>query len=97
MAAILQKQSVEKKVIKLIYHGTAYNYDPGRVKTGSLLLHHRKSAFNLIYRGVAYRFDPALASPNSIEPSSYELIYRGSTYQVHHNEKGEVSYKSTSY
>jgi hypothetical protein len=89
MTAILQKQSVEKKVIKLIYRGTTYNYDPDRVRTGSPLPHHRKSACNLIYRGCTYRFDPALAKPEPVKPSSYELIYRGSTYQVHRNEKGD--------
>jgi hypothetical protein len=97
MTTILQKQSIEKKVIKLIYRGTTYNYNPDRIRTGSPLPHHRKSACNLIYRGCTYRFDPALASPDPVKPSSYELIYRGSTYQVHRNEKGEVSYKSISY
>jgi Domain of unknown function (DUF4278) len=97
MTTILQKQSVEKKVIKLIYRGTTYNYDPDRVRSNSPLPHHRKSACNLIYRGCTYRFDPALASPDPVKPSSYELICRGCTYQVHRNEKGEVSYKSRSY
>jgi Domain of unknown function (DUF4278) len=90
MTTILQKQSIEKKVIKLIYRGTIYNYDPDRARTGSPLPQHRKSACNLIYRGVAYRFDPALIRSESVKPSSYELIYRGSTYQVHRNEKGET-------
>jgi Domain of unknown function (DUF4278) len=97
MVTILQKRSIEKKVIKLIYRGTTYNYDPDCVRTGSPLPHYRKSACNLIYRGCTYRFDPALASPNPVKASSYELIYRGCTYQVHRNQKGEVSYKSTSY
>jgi hypothetical protein len=97
MTAILQKKPVEKKVIKLIYRGTTYNYDPDLVRANFPLPHSRKSAGNLIYRGSAYRFDPALAKPNSVTPSSYELIYRGSTYQVHRNEKGEVIHKSTSY
>jgi Domain of unknown function (DUF4278) len=97
MTTILQKQSVAKKVIKLIYRGTTYNYDPDRARTNSPLPHTRKSACNLIYRGSAYRFDPALASHDSVKPSSYELIYRGSTYQVHRNEEGEVSHESTSY
>jgi hypothetical protein len=96
MVTILQKQSVKKKVIKLIYRGTTYNYDPDRARANSPLPHTCKSACNLIYRGSAYRFDPALASPDPVKPSSYELIYRGSTYQVHRNEKGEVSHKSTS-
>ena len=97
MTIILQKQSVEKKVIKIVYRGTTYNYDPDRVRASSPLPHHRKSACNFIYRGSTYRFDPALARPDSVKPSSYELTYRGCTYQVHRNEKGEVSYKSTSY
>jgi hypothetical protein len=97
MTTVLQKQFIEKKVIKLIYRGNTYNYAPDRVKTGSPLPHHRKSTCNLIYRGSTYRFDPALASPDPVKSSSYELIYRGSTYQVHRNEKGEVSYKSISY
>lgn len=97
MTTLLQKQSIEQKVIKLIYRGTTYNYNPDRVRTNSPLPHTRKSACNLIYRGSTYRFDSALAKPNSVKPSSYELIYRGSTYQVHRNQKGEVSYKSTSY
>jgi hypothetical protein len=96
MNTVLQKQPVEKKIIKLIYRGTTYNYDPDRARTGTPLPHHRKSACNLIYRGSTYRFDPALASPDPVKPSSYELIYRGCTYQVHRNEKGEVSYKSMS-
>jgi hypothetical protein len=97
MTTILQKQSIEKKVIKLIYRGTAYNYDPDRARANSPLPHHRKSACNLIYRGCTYRFDPALASSYFVKPSSYELIYRGSTYQMHRNQKGEVNYKSMSY
>jgi Domain of unknown function (DUF4278) len=97
MTTTLQKQPVAKKVIKLIYRGTTYNYNPDRTRTNSPLPHTRKSACNLIYRGSAYRFDPAFAKPNSVTPSSYELIYRGSTYQVHRNEKGEVIHKSTSY
>jgi hypothetical protein len=97
MTTILQKQPVSKKVIKLIYRGTTYNYNPDRVRSGFPLPHHRKSACNLIYWGCTYRFDPALASPDSVKPSSCKLIYRGSTYQVHRNEKGEVSYKSISY
>lgn len=97
MATLLQKQSIEKQVIKLIYRGTTYNYDPDRLRANSPLPRSRKSACNLIYRGVAYRFDPALAKPESVKPCSYELIYRGSTDRVHRNEKGEVSYKSTSY
>jgi hypothetical protein len=97
MTDILQKQSIEQKVIKLIYRGITYNYDPDRVRANSPLPYSHKSVCNLIYRGVAYRFDPALTKPNSVKPCSYELIYRGSTYRVHRNEKGEVSYKSTSY
>ncbi|WP_373539493.1 DUF4278 domain-containing protein [Chamaesiphon sp.] len=83
MTTIFQKQSIEQKVIKLIYRGTTYNYDFDSVRTNSLLPHPRKSPRNLIYRGVTYSFDPALAKPNSVKPSSYELIYRGSTYQAH--------------
>jgi hypothetical protein len=97
MTTILQKQSIAKKAIKLIYRGATYNYDPDRVRTNSPLPYTRKSACNLIYRGSTYRFDPALTRPECLKPSIYELIYRGSTYRVHRNEKGEVSYKSTSY
>jgi Domain of unknown function (DUF4278) len=97
MNTILQKQSIEKKVIKLIYRGTTYNYDPDRVRTNSPLPHSGKFARDLIYRGSTYHFDPALARPDLVTPSSYELIYRGSIYQVERNEKGEVSYKSTTY
>jgi Domain of unknown function (DUF4278) len=97
MTNILQEQSIERKVIKLIYRGITYNYNPDRVRANSSLPHSRKSARNLMYRGVAYRFDPALSKPDEIEPCSYELIYRGSTYRVHRNEKGEVSYQSTSH
>jgi hypothetical protein len=97
MTTILQKQSIEKKVIKLIYRGTTYDYNPDRMRTGSPLPHHRKSVCNLIYRGCTYHFDPALANPDPFTPSSYELIYRGCTYQVHRNQKGEVSYESISY
>jgi hypothetical protein len=95
MIDILQKQSIERKVIKLIYRGITYNYDPDRVRANSPLPHARKFARNLIYRGVTYRFDPALAKPDAVKPCSYELIYRGSTYRVHRNDKGEVRYKST--
>lgn len=97
MTTILQKQSVEKKVIKLIYRGTTYDYDADRVRTNSPLPHSGKFARNLIYRGSTYRFDLALAKADSVKPCSYELIYRGSTYQVERNEKGEVSYKATTY
>jgi Domain of unknown function (DUF4278) len=95
MTNILQKQSIECKVIKLIYRGITYNYDPDRIRANSPLPHSHKSSCNLIYRGVTYRFDPAIAKPDSVKPCSYELIYRGSIYQVHRNEKGKVSYKST--
>jgi Domain of unknown function (DUF4278) len=96
MTTILQKQCIEKKVIKLIYRGTTYNYDPDLVSTNFPTQSH-KSAFNLIYRGSTYRFDPTLASPDPVISSSYKLIYRGCTYQVHRNEQGEVIRKSTSY
>jgi hypothetical protein len=97
MTTLLQKQPIEKKVIKLIYRGNIYNYAPDRVRANSPLQHLCKSAYNLIYRGSTYRFDPTLASPDSVTPSSYKLIYRGCTYQVHRNEQGEVICKSTSY
>ncbi|AFY96766.1 DUF4278 domain-containing protein [Chamaesiphon minutus] len=97
MTNIIQRKSIESKVIKLIYRGITYNYDPDRVRANSPLPHSRKSSRNLIYRGVAYRFDLALAKPDVVKPCSYELIYRGSTYQAHRNEKGEVSYQRTSH
>jgi hypothetical protein len=97
MTNILQKQSIERQVIKLIYRGNTYDYDPDRVRANSPLPHARKFARNLIYRGVAYHFDSALSKPDAVKLCSYELIYRGSTYRVHRHEKGEVRYQSTSH
>jgi Domain of unknown function (DUF4278) len=93
----VQNKPVQNKLIQLIYRGSTYSYDPDLVRARSPLPHTDKSSCDLIYRGSTYHFDPALTRPDSVEPSSYELICRGSTYQVYRNEKGEVIHKSTSY
>jgi hypothetical protein len=40
--------------------------------------------------GHTYWVDPSAIAEISVEPMVYELRYRGNTYQVIHNEQGQV-------
>jgi Domain of unknown function (DUF4278) len=79
------------KNMKLIYRGTTYNYNPAQAKVRSSKQITQKTAHNLIYRGNTYRFDPTIAKLATGKPSSYELIYRGSTLHMNRNAAGEVT------
>lgn len=75
--------------MKLIYRGTTYDYGPAQAKTDHRP--QRTAPYELSYRGIRYRVDPMIAESAAITPRSYELIYRGNTYQVTRNEFGEMT------
>ncbi len=74
--------------MQLIYRGETYNYDRKQPKTETQPM--PQTAYDLIYRGSLYHVDPSLERPVSTKPRSYELTYRGCTYQVTRNEAGEI-------
>jgi hypothetical protein len=72
--------------MKLIYRGTSFDYNPGRVPGGNLgqpTRPHHVSPFpyTLIYRGQTLHVDPT-QSIEEVLHRSYELIYRGVRYQT---------------
>jgi hypothetical protein len=80
--------------MKLIYRGTAYDYDPtyaprnagrpARPARGSQV------PYALIYRGTRYEVDPQSPFQAVDLPETSDLIYRGVSYRVQRNAQGEV-------
>lgn len=76
--------------MKLIYRGTAFNYNPANINVHRPVKPTFESAYELIYRGNTYRVEPTAVRQTSVKPTEYELIYRGIIYQVKRNEQDEV-------
>jgi Domain of unknown function (DUF4278) len=74
--------------MKLIYRGTTYDYDPAQAKTDHRP--QRTTPYELIYRSNRHYVDPSKVNA-AITPRSYELMYRGNTYQVSRNASGEMT------
>lgn len=73
--------------MKLIYRGVTFNSNPasGNVHCS---VQRNESPCELIYRGNSYLVDPAAAVAKSTE---CKLTYRGITYRMKQNVKGEVT------
>jgi Domain of unknown function (DUF4278) len=76
--------------MKLIYRDTIYDCDPANMETNRPLQRSLESPYKLIYRGKTYWRDPPMITEISVQPLVYELSYRGNTYQVIHNQQGQV-------
>jgi Domain of unknown function (DUF4278) len=80
--------------MKLIYRGASYDYHPSHARFENAGRPTRptqshQSPYTLIYRGLTTVVDPEAARvENFALPASYELIYRGSTYQVSRSATG---------
>jgi hypothetical protein len=101
IANITSNQSIQfnpsrKQLMKLIYRGVTYDYDPDQARASRPTQPTRQSAYDLMYRGVSYRVDPTIAHGPAVKPRSYELMYRGNAYQVTRNEAGELTAMSCS-
>lgn len=87
--------------MKLISRGLTFDYDPA--KSGACRPSQRTNSsqtpYELIYRGNKYRVAPnaiakrceAQSAKPSVQPFTYELIYRAITFWVHRNEQGKVT------
>jgi Domain of unknown function (DUF4278) len=78
--------------MQLFYRGTTFNYDPAE-RAANRLAQQRtaRSPYELTYRGHTYRIDPTVITETSVKPAVYELHCRGTAYQVHRNEQGEIT------
>jgi hypothetical protein len=73
--------------MQLIYRGNIYDD-----RLAHRLLQPPSPGRQLIYRGNIYWIDPVLTkAPVKSAASVYELIYRGSRYQVDRNQNGETT------
>jgi hypothetical protein len=83
--------------MKLIYRGASYDYNPSHARLGNAGRPTRptqshQSPYTLIYRGLTTLVDPEAApAEDAALPASYELIYRGTTYQVNRDPKGTTT------
>lgn len=77
--------------MKLIYRANTYDYDATLLKRTTQKLAEPRPAYRLIYRGVSYLVDPAATPEKSAGPATYELICRGTVYQVSQTIAGNRS------
>lgn len=83
--------------MKLFYRGNSYEYNPDRATAGNTGRPGRQpqpsqAPYTLIYRGITLRVDPKAASvPVPMLPTTYDLIYRGTTYHVRRDAQGGVT------
>ncbi len=79
--------------MQLIYRGQTYTYNPAQATAPRPFQPTRtpQPVRELIYRGCTYRVAPTPATKPALQPRQYELIYRGTIYQVNRNEQGEVT------
>jgi YD repeat-containing protein len=87
--------------MKLIYRGVSYDYDPSQARSGNLgrpgrSTHGAKAPYTLMYRGVKIEVDPTAALTEApVLPTSYNLSYRGVSYQVNRDAQGQVTSMTT--
>ncbi len=80
---LLSFESIESilnksKFMNFIYRGNTYNYNHIKVKSLFPVQSRTKLIHKLMYRGSTYLFDPNIVP---VKPISYQLTYRGNTYQ----------------
>jgi Domain of unknown function (DUF4278) len=82
--------------MKLIYRGATYDYDPSQARAGTTGYPEQptqtsQEPYTLVYRGATYIIDPKQPSLEAPLPTSYELSYRGTTYQVNRDTAGRTT------
>jgi Domain of unknown function (DUF4278) len=77
--------------MQLFYRGTTFNYDLAERAANRPAQRADRSPYELTYRGRTYRIDPTVITETSVKPAVYELHCRGTAYQVHRNEQGEIT------
>lgn len=85
--------------MKLIYRGNSYEYDPTQARTGNRgrpvrPTHSSLAPYTLRYRGLTLQIDPQAPAQVPAMPVTYDLLYRGTSYQVSRNDRGTVAITS---